>query len=51
MQSRDLRDYGLAATRYIVVLHEAVALRDAQNAGLRAWYKTVNEELSRERAQ
>lgn len=45
MQSRDLRAYGLAATRYIVALHEAIALRDAQNAGLRAWYKMVDEEL------
>lgn len=48
MQSRDLRAYGLAATRYIIALHEAVALRDAQQSGLRAWFKAVNEELGRE---
>lgn len=47
-QSRDLRAYGLAATRYIWALHENIALRDAQNSGLRAWYKAVDKELHRE---
>lgn len=48
MQSRDLRAYGLAATRYIEALHEAILFRDAQLAGLRAWYKAINGELGRE---